>query len=110
VISNKLLTQIKSALNSRNGWEQKQRDWYNLRYTGYGRPTLPYPNAPDMHYPLVDTQIEKLKPLYIGQIYEAERLATFVDLSRGEPVAARRRFRQRVEAAEQLREGRSHLR
>lgn len=87
MIDETLFAKINDALDERSAWELKQLDWYRLRYTGYGRPVLPYPNAPDMHYPLVDGEIEKLKPLYIQQIYGQETLANFIDMEGNEPVA-----------------------
>lgn len=90
MIDQALFEKIHDALNARNPWELKQLDWYRLRYTGYGRPSLPYPNAPDMHYPLTDTMIEKIKPFYIQQIYGQEKLANFVDMGgTDQPVADR---------------------
>lgn len=48
-----------------------------MRYDGIGRAAPPYPNAPNMHYPLVDTMIEKVKPVFIGQLYGQRLLADF---------------------------------
>src|SRR6266576_1289886 len=72
-----LWEEIQHELTNRKTWEQNQDDWYRMRYEGIKRLSLPYPGAPDMHYPLVDTMIEKMKPFYIAQIYGQERLATF---------------------------------
>ena len=83
MITQDLFDKINDALSDRSDWERRQTDWYNLRYDGYPRPTLPYPGAPDMHYPLVDIEIEKLKPFYIQQVYAQERLASFIDASTG---------------------------
>lgn len=69
--------QINKALKDRGTWETRQDTWYKMRHTGIRRPVKPYPNAPDQHYPLVDTVIEKLKPFYAQQIYANERMATF---------------------------------
>ncbi len=84
LITEELFGKINDALSDRSDWEQRQRDWYRLRYEGYGRPTSPYPGAPDMHYPLVDIEIEKLKPFYIQQIYGQERLASFLNMNVGQ--------------------------
>jgi hypothetical protein len=84
MITKKLFSEIEDALDDRSDWEKNQRSWYDLRYEGYPRPSLPYPNAPDMHYPLVDIEIEKLKPFYLQQIYAQERMATFIDARIGE--------------------------
>src|SRR6266567_1905397 len=70
--------QMTGALKDRATWESRQDSWYRLRYTGIKRRVKPYPNAPDVHYPLVDTVIEKLKPFYAQQVYANERVATFI--------------------------------
>jgi hypothetical protein len=49
-----------------------------MRYKGQRRAKKPYPGAPDVHYALIDEEIEKLKPFYAQQIYSEERIATFV--------------------------------
>src|SRR5882724_5293714 len=69
--------QVFKALKDRGNWETKQDTWCKMRHTGIRRPVKPYPNAPDQHYPLVDTVIEKLKPFYAQQVYANERMATF---------------------------------
>jgi hypothetical protein len=77
-------SEIKNEIRTREKWEEKQAAWYRMRYEGIKRTKKPYPGAPDMHYPLVDTMIEKIKPFYIGQIYGQERLAAFTS---GKPQA-----------------------
>ena len=72
-----LWSEIMDTIQDRNVWEQNQDDWYKMRYEGIPRVAPPYLGAPDMHYPLIDSEIEKLKPFYIAQIYGQERLAAF---------------------------------
>lgn len=69
---------IHDALKSRTDWATKQEGAYRLRYGGIRRMNKPYPNAPDMHYPLSDTDIDKLKPLFIQQLYANDTLANFI--------------------------------
>lgn len=76
-MNNDLYSQIKDELKNRSTWEDEQATWYQMRYDGIRRAKLPYPKAPDMHYKLIDTMIEKLKPFYISQIYSQEHLAAF---------------------------------
>lgn len=73
-----LYCEIKDALKDRGDWETKQQGFYMVRYGGIHRTTKPYANAPDMHYPLCDTVIDKVKPLYIQQLYAQELLTSFV--------------------------------
>lgn len=71
---------ILSAINSRSPWEQKMSSYYTLRYDGIRRTAKPYKNAPDVHYPLVDSVIDKLKPFYAQQMFGDLVVATFVGL------------------------------
>lgn len=73
--------EILAALTSRGTWEDRQRTWYQMRHDGLRRKNKPWANAADMHYPLADMIIEKLKPYYIGQIFATDTVASFVGLS-----------------------------
>jgi hypothetical protein len=48
-----------------------------MRKEGIRRRNKPWPTASDIHYPLCDTVIEKMKPFYINQLFATERLADF---------------------------------
>lgn len=69
--------EILSALRDRKNWEDKQATYYQLRHDGLRRRNKPWPNAADLHFPLVDTLIEKTKPGYVGQIFATETVASF---------------------------------
>lgn len=69
-----------SDLQDRKQWESRQRTWYQMRHNGLRRAKKPGPWAADMHYPLADTIISKLKPYYFEQLYAPEHLASFVSL------------------------------
>lgn len=60
------------------GWEGKQRVFYEMRHAGIRRKAKPFPEAADLHYPLGDGMIDKLKPFYFAQVFGNEMLATFV--------------------------------
>lgn len=51
-----------------------------MRHNGLRRARKPGPWAADMHFPLADTIISKLKPYYFEQLYATETLTTFVSL------------------------------
>src|SRR5581483_11447687 len=90
-----IFSQITDAIKNRQSWESKQDTWYRMRYTGVRRAKRPYPNAPDMHYPLIDTDIEKLKPFYQQQLYSDLVLATFtceVSIARSQESSAEQWF------------------
>lgn len=79
-MKHELYDDIIQALKDRSEWEQKQSVWYRMRHGGLRRGNKPYPNAPDLHFPLVDSNIEKLKPFYFQQLYAAETFAAFIAL------------------------------
>lgn len=62
---------------NRKTWADRQAVWYQMRRDGLRRRNKPYPGAADLHFPLVDTIIEKLKPFYLNQLFATERLADF---------------------------------
>jgi hypothetical protein len=74
-------SEILSALTDRTTWEDRQSTWYQMRHDGLRRRTKPFPNAADMHFPLIDMQLEKLKPVYVQQIFATDTIATFSALS-----------------------------
>lgn len=71
---------ILADLQSRVDWERKQADFYRMRHTGIARKNKPWNNAADLHFPLCDTNIEKLKPLFFQQIVGMDVVATFVPM------------------------------
>lgn len=73
-----LHSQILEALGDRESWENRQRIWYQMRHDGLPRKRKPYPGAANLHFPLIDTTIEKLKPFYHNMVYQRETLANFV--------------------------------
>ena len=73
-----LETQIRDALKQRSAWEDRQRVFYEMRHQGLRRAHKPFPGAADLHFPLADTQIEKLKPFYFAQMYATETFAALI--------------------------------
>jgi len=49
-----------------------------MRHNGLRRKSKPFPGASDLHYPLSDSTIEKIKPHYFQQLFAVDILATFV--------------------------------
>ena len=77
-MDSKTFDQIQDAINDRSSWETKMSSYYDMRFEGIRRAFKPYKNAPDVHYALVDTVIEKLKPFYAQQLYADQVIATFI--------------------------------
>lgn len=69
--------EILKAITDRKVWEDRQATWYKMRHEGLRRRNKPWANASDMHFPLGDMLIEKLKPFYISQTFTGETVATF---------------------------------
>jgi hypothetical protein len=79
-MNDSLYKEINTALKDRGEWADRQEVCYRMRNGGVRRRNKPYPNAPDGHYPLGDTMVEKLKPAYVQQLYGSETIAQFVCL------------------------------
>jgi hypothetical protein len=80
-------SEILDAVKARSTWENRQATWYKMRHDGLRRVNKPFPGASDMHFPLGDMQIEKLKPFYLSQLYANDTVAAFTSL-RQETIAA----------------------
>jgi len=77
---NALQGQIVEAVSQRSPWEIRQTRWYELRHNGLRRANKPWPKAADLHWPLIDTAIEKLKPLFLQQALGMDVVASFVPM------------------------------
>lgn len=75
-----LMGEINEAVRQRSPWEERQTKWYQLRHNGLRRQSKPFPNASDLHFPLIDTQIEKLKPLFMQQAFGMDVVASFTPM------------------------------
>src|SRR4051812_29698329 len=73
-----LFTAILQDIHQRSPWETRQAIFYKMRHDGLRRISKPWPGAADLHYPLADTIINKLKPYYFEQLFATDTLATFV--------------------------------
>lgn len=64
----------------RQPWETKQRIYSTMRHEGLRRRNKPFPTAADGHYPVIDMEIRKQKPFWLGQIMAGNRLTSFVSM------------------------------
>ena len=71
---------ILEDIQERQRWEHRQGLWYEMRHNGLRRKNKPWPNAADLHYPLIDTVVDKLKPFYYQQIVGMDVVSSFVPL------------------------------
>ena len=74
----KLAALTRDYLSERSKWEDRQDIFYKMRNHGLRRRRMPFPSAADLHYPLIDTVIEKLTPFYLQQFSGAALLADFI--------------------------------
>ena len=74
----KLCARTKDYLSGRSSWEERQDIWYKMRHHGLRRTRKPFPAAADLHFPLIDTAIDKLTPFYLQQFSASALLADFV--------------------------------
>lgn len=84
----KLCEQTKEYLSDRRKWEDRQDIWYKMRNHGLRRKRMPFPNAADLHYPLIDSTIDKVTPFYLQQFQAAAHLADFIPLDNADNQAA----------------------
>ena len=77
---NDLHGQILTSIEQRSPWELRQTRWYELRHHGLRRTNKPWPKAADLHWPLIDTAIEKLKPLFLQQALGMDVVASFIPM------------------------------
>lgn len=79
-MSLELLKRASEIFSARSIWEQKQRMYYQMRHDGLRRRNKPWPTAADSHFPLIDMQIRKFKPFWMGQALASDRLACFISM------------------------------
>ena len=74
----KLNASVLQDLADRSLWDTRQRMFYEMRHHGLRRKTKPWPTASDVHFPLSDSIIEKLKPHYFQQLFATDLVASFI--------------------------------
>jgi hypothetical protein len=75
-----LSDEIADALKNRDDWSRRAETFYKMRHTGLRRVSPPYPGAADLHFPLIDSIVERLKPFYYSQLYGKDQFANFTSL------------------------------
>lgn len=76
---NPLHGDILAGLKARTEWEKKQNTFFRMRHNGRARQKRESWQS-DLHWPLIDTNIEKLKPLFFQQIVGMDTVASFVPM------------------------------
>jgi len=86
---------INRDIKDRTKWEQRQALWYEMRHQGLRRQNKPWPNAADLHFPMADSILERLKPFYYMQVVGMDVISSFVPMrnqDQGLTVTAERWF------------------
>ena len=77
---NDMFEAVLESIHDRAKWERRQGLYYQMRHDGLRRKNKPFPGASDLHFPLIDTSIAKLKPFYYQQITGRDTLCSFVPM------------------------------
>jgi hypothetical protein len=77
---NEVYAEVIADLRARTSWENRQMVWSKMRNFGLRRVAKPWPAAADMHVPIGDTVINKLKAYFLQWIFGPELLASFYSL------------------------------
>lgn len=86
-MSKQIQAQLLDMLGRRNVWEQRQRVWYEMVRDGLSRKNKPFPGAANLHLPIADNAVEKLKPYYVNSVFSRPVLASFTPMG-AEPQTA----------------------
>jgi len=68
---------IEEAETARETWKSRQDRWYKKRYGIRPKKTFPWPGCSNLHLPLTDKTIRKLKPAYVGLVSGVKPVCTF---------------------------------
>lgn len=79
-MSQERFDRAQNILTNRLVYEQKLRMYYTMRHDGLPRLNKPFESAADAHYPLIDMDIRKMKPFWMGQVTSGERLCSFTSM------------------------------
>jgi hypothetical protein len=77
---NDIYESLVEDLRDRQAWEARQILWTRMRNQGVKRTRKPWAGAADVHCPIGDTIINKLKAYYVQWIFGPELLASFYSL------------------------------
>lgn len=79
-MSRAIHSRLVEFLQARGVWEERQRLWYEMLHDGIPRRSKPFPGAANLHLPLADNAVQKLKPYYVNSVFSRQRLASFTVL------------------------------
>jgi len=77
---NEMYEAVVESIHDRAKWERRQALYYEMRHDGLRRKNKPWAGASDLHFPLIDTAVSKLKPFYYQQITGRDTICSFVPM------------------------------
>jgi len=72
-----IIAEVNEADDTRDAYKEKLTRWYKKRYGVRGTKNFPWPGCSNLHIPLVDKTIRKLKPSYVRLFEPSETMAYF---------------------------------
>lgn len=67
------------SLGARTVWMERQVRWHKKRFGIRPKKVFPWPGSSNLHLPLVDKSIRKLKPSFVGSLTNPVPIASFHD-------------------------------
>lgn len=92
-LMNSLKQEYQLALAARTTWVDRQTRWHKKRYGIRPKKTFPWPGSSNLHLPLIDKNIRKLKPSFVGSLTNVVPIASFHD-PRGETMGEEPKYEQ----------------
>lgn len=68
---------IETAASERGEWDARQDIYHNKRYGLRAKKTFPWPGSANFVLPLIDADINRLKPAYVNLAYSVNPIVTF---------------------------------
>ncbi len=72
-----IIAEVNEADSTRDAYKEKLTRWYKKRYGIRAAKNFPWPGCSNLHVPLVDKTIRKLKPSYVRLFEPSETMAFF---------------------------------
>lgn len=85
----RVMDEAEHALADRQSWVKLQREWYTVRYGMRAKKKFPWPGASNLHIPLTDKVIRRVKPIFISSFFGVDPICTMEPLGNTTQDAAR---------------------
>ena len=75
-IINTIHAEYEKSNTNRSVWQLNQAKWYRQRYGVRPKATFPWKNSSNLHMPLIDKTIRKMKPEYVSSVWNSNPICT----------------------------------